>query len=332
MKFKQNIFIFLIAAVGFAQNASAQVNLVPNPSFEQYSQCPTGQAQIQYAIGWLNFNYTPDYFNICSTNPLFSVPYNWGVYQLAHSGNAYAGLGTYSTAGANAREHIAIQLAATMTVGIKYFVSAQVNLGLDSTYGFTGASNNLGILFSTVQYSQINPAPVGNFAHINTANVISDTSDWTNISGAFIADSAYKYIIIGNFFDDSNTTFLRLQDSTFNENAAYYFIDDVCVSTDSLICANSSEVKNQFHPSRFIVGPNPFIDNLKITISNISNENEDIFKLYNSLGIEEKVESIKMKEGLTTKIIIQKGNLTPGVYLLQLKSGPKIIYQKIIIN
>lgn len=102
------------------------------------------------------------------------------------------------------------------------------------------ASNKIGVLFTNDEYESLsNPAPLpANFAHFYSNTIITDTLDWTIISGSFIADSAYKYIMIGNFFDNNQTAYLTVLDSLLGE-CSYYFIDDVCVSTDSLTCSQT---------------------------------------------------------------------------------------------
>src|SRR3989337_4111166 len=62
----------------------SQTNLVPNFSFEQYSTCPTGQDQIQYATGWSKYSIstsTPDYYNACAPSSGFGVPKSLACYQ-----------------------------------------------------------------------------------------------------------------------------------------------------------------------------------------------------------------------------------------------------------
>ena len=67
-------------------------NIVPNPSFETYTNCPTG-------LGTGNLECTPwvtptlgteDYFNACNTGDV-GVPANLFGNQAAHTGDAYVG-------------------------------------------------------------------------------------------------------------------------------------------------------------------------------------------------------------------------------------------------
>jgi len=107
-----------------------------------------------------------------------------------------------------------------------------------SLAGFPCAINKIGVLFTNVFYGDttVIPAPVmNNFAHVYTSVIITNTTSWTAISGSFVSNSAYQYILVGNFFDDANTDTTILSGSVC---ASYYFIDDICVSTDSFTCVD----------------------------------------------------------------------------------------------
>ncbi|MBK7964032.1 MAG: hypothetical protein IPK10_01055 [Bacteroidetes bacterium] len=83
-------YLLLLLCIFYLQKATAQLNLVPNPSFEDTVYCPFGTDQLDACANWLNFCNSPDYFNACS-NPAFGVPNSVFGYQYAHTGNAYAG-------------------------------------------------------------------------------------------------------------------------------------------------------------------------------------------------------------------------------------------------
>ncbi len=227
------IFSFILFLM-FSLNIFAQ-NLVPNPSFEEYYSCPDGISQIDSAIGWKQYRPTVDFFHSCSSYPNISVPYQVENYQCAATGNAFCGFWAYNSTISNLREYVGRQLSTLLIPGQKYYVNFKVNLGWSAKCGI----NNLGVLFSTIPYNSSNWAPITNFAHIFTPLIIIDTTNWINISGSFLADSMYQYIIIGNFFDDINTDTINLD--TSNICLAYYFVDDVCVSNDSITCIDIKE-------------------------------------------------------------------------------------------
>jgi len=188
--------IFIIPHVVQAQN------LVPNPSFEQYDTCPNSISQVDFVLGWSSFGNTPDYWNACSS--VMNVPNTQAGFQNAFDGNAFCGIYTYSsgtTGTPNYREYIGVQLVSPLIIGQKYYVSFKIN----KPNNLECATNYFGALFSTVPFTETNLPPINITPQIIEPQIITDTINWTNISGAFIADSTYKYIILGNFYSDSNT-------------------------------------------------------------------------------------------------------------------------------
>jgi len=281
---------FLITLyVVFSHFVLAQ-NLVINPSFEDTNSCPTN-GWITHAASWQPFSSSPDYYNSCVPPwSLYSVPNNYFGEQIAASGQAYAGIFCYvegETDYSSDREILGVDLTAPLTVGQKYFVSFKVALTLNTqNTGSSLAINKLGVLFSTVSYSNIDSTtipPIENFAHVYTDSIIKDSTNWTTIFGSFTADSAYLYICVGNFFRiESTDTVHVISSNPFTPNA-YYFIDDICVSTDSSFAANYiytgiTENDLQAHISVF---PNP-ASNFVTIRSNLQTAFD--IEVYNSIG------------------------------------------------
>jgi len=262
-----------------------QTNLVPNGSFEDTAYCVTGPTDMQAALGWSSYADTPDYFNTCTSDLYVSVPYNWGGYQQPASGNAYSALGMFSSdfGQVNGREYIGRALSTPLSVGTKYYVSFKVNLSISSTIWANCATNNIGAGFLTSPYHwPSNPLAVTNNPKVYSNSIITDTLNWVQIFGSFTADSSYQYIVLGNLFDDSNTDTLIIDAnaSPTGNCFAYYFIDDICVSTDSTYAANYGIPENQFN-NQFSFYPNPATD--FVTIQNGFNAPFDI-AIYNSIG------------------------------------------------
>jgi hypothetical protein len=141
----------------------------------------------------------------------------------------------------------------------------------------------LGARFTQTKYNLVFPnysnILMDNIAHINGSIIIGDTLNWVKIKGSFVADSAYKFIILGNFFDASNTNVFDT--GVGLGNGAYYYIDEVCVTTDSLY--NEGYVtalnKNTELENSIKAYPNPFIDKLII-----NGEVNSEIKVFTSLG------------------------------------------------
>ena len=84
----------------FFYNAQAQYNLVSNPSFEVYTNCPTTNKELAPYPWFYPTNISTCYANACSSSNLYGVPNNTlgggQNYQYARTGNAYVGLGFYT--------------------------------------------------------------------------------------------------------------------------------------------------------------------------------------------------------------------------------------------
>src|SRR5690606_31392686 len=132
---KKTTYTFLFSL--FTLVVSAQ-NLVPNGSFEQYVNCPSGISQFTLASGWLPYTLaTTDYLNACHIGAV-GVPLNQFGNEPAAHGNAYAGI----YAGAGYREYAAIAIT-PMQIGSIYEASVSVSLADNAVSG----TNALGMYF-----------------------------------------------------------------------------------------------------------------------------------------------------------------------------------------
>jgi hypothetical protein len=317
--------IILCSLVLFLPKVYAQQNLVPNPSFEIYSACPDGinsgnPDQILKASGWQSTLVTPDYFHVCAPqSSMVSIPNNFAGSQFARSGNGYCGLHCYSPS-ILTREAISAQLLSPLTIGQKYFLTLHLCHANNNPYSCFGI-NKIGVLFSTIQYSTSAPPPINNFAHLYDTTIVTDSINWTKISGSFIADSMYQYINLGNFFDDSNTDTANV--CGISNGGSYYYIDDLCVSSDSLTCqtVGIGELSDQ----ELTFFPNPFIQSITLTLDN--NMPIEEFYMYNSIG--ESVYSLRNIKMNSVKIHFPV--LQAGFYLAKcITMDNKVFHLKLI--
>jgi len=198
-------------------------NIIPNPSFESYYKCPDDWNQCENASGWkkayenTDSRFTTEYLNSCGTAG-FQVPYNvWG-YQYAASGNAYMATATFSSSiKTDYRENMFAQLTTQVNQGEKLFLSLKVCLANKSMY----ASNNFGLKFSTST-----SFPIDNKCELYSASIITDSVNWTQISGIITASADYKYVAFGNFIQDLNTS-KTLTNSNVSGGHCVYYVDDL---------------------------------------------------------------------------------------------------------
>lgn len=315
--------LFTIAVNGLAQN------LVPNPSFEQYSVCPFGSYEIDKVISWASGGGSPDYYNACAIPGGASVPDNFYGYQNASSGDAYVGLYTYNrgVSWPGNREHIQANLISPLIIGIQYYVSMEISFTID-LYEVGFAANKLGMLFTnTTSYNASNSPANNNNSQVFIDTIISDTVSWYHFESSFIADSSYQKILIGNFFDDLNTDTLNIDTSKFT---AYYFIDNICVSSDSNDCLVSTSIKEIFMNNNVLLFPNPINDGyMSIEIKNNSKSINLNYHIFNSIG---KMIQSNLIPIQVDKFNIDLTNLSRGIYYIKLQINSESITKKFIIN
>ena len=269
--------LFFISLLSFC-SAKAQYNLVPNPSFEVYVNCPSGNKQPPPPPWIYPTNVTPSYANSCTNSSICGVPYNgFGGgqnYQYAKSGNAYITIGFYSKNFANnqGRTYIQTKLNDSLQAGKYYIAGYYINLANTVKY----ATNNAGVLFTnnsiyvdtiSTPFGVLNASP----QIINYGNpVIKDTQNWVKISGVFKADGGEKYITIGNFKNDIQT---KIDSTSKGLNANVSLIDDVFViPLDSMPLKADAGRDSTIHigDSVFIGSLTNGIDSLKWQILNTS--------------------------------------------------------------
>ncbi|MBU1718948.1 MAG: T9SS type A sorting domain-containing protein [Bacteroidetes bacterium] len=309
----------------FIFHSSFSQNLVPNPSFEEYTECPDGQCQIMRATGWMSFGYTPDYCNSCCIFNSFSTPNNAFGFQVPADGSAYAVFGCYSET-SNIREYIGIELIEPLAVGVKYCFSMKVSLSI-KTYGSNIAINRIGALFTNVSYdlgedscssvpSGLNPPR--NFAHVYSDSIITDTANWVSIRGTFVADSAYKYIVIGNFFDNTHTQYLVLGDTIVNIKLSYYYFDEIFLGIDTVSATHTSQDVN------LSINPNPVGDCFFVKPNVLTTEGW--FYLFDIYG----QECMRFQcHNKTTKVMTNR--IPSGIYFLRYYNDSVTFSKKIII-
>lgn len=307
IKLLKNYSFFCLFFLGIKPTFSQ--NLVPNWSFEQYNICPDNHGEIEYCNAWIIFKGAGEYFNSCDITNNYGVPYNTCGFQEPSTGNAFAGIYTFSLTGNQSnsfRDFIGVELIDPLQIGIKYYLNFKASPAIIGSIPFQSdkfISNKLGGLLATYNY---NPLPILNFAHVFTDSIIRDSSIWTTIRGSFVADSNYTYLILGNFFSDSLTSYEEINpNGVFNY--AYYYIDDVCLSTDSVLCENFSSINEFNNEEEVNLFPNPCLNSISL-----SNNSKHYFQIdiVNYLG--EIIISTSLKNDETMELNV--AFLSSGIY------------------
>jgi hypothetical protein len=205
-------------------------NLVPNPGFEGYTNCPDSLDELSYAFPWFKASVaTADYYNSCSpVGNGASTPLNVTGYQVPLSGQGYGGAIVYSTVTDptnSYREYLEVPLIAPLQAGQLYRASFYVSVADD--YGWAIAE--IGAYFSSGPVVS-NATTVFNLVPqvVNPSyNVLNSTSSWLLVQGTFTAAGGEDHMTIGNFLSDAATT--AAPSGGAISGYGYYYFDDVSV-------------------------------------------------------------------------------------------------------
>jgi hypothetical protein len=272
------VIIILIIDVGITKG---QQNIVPNPSFEEFYSCE-GNLYIESAA---NFWYgTSNYFISCRDSVYFGNPYSQFGFQESRSGQAHCGLYTYgkSLDSSTFRNYIQVKLINSLLTAKSY----KVEFYVASSEALHAKSNSIGAYFSADSFfvSNIFLGLIDVVPQVqnNHNNDLSDTANWTLVSGSFIANGTERYLTIGNFLPDSLSNIIPL-DSVCSQPkgygcAVFLYIDDVSVVLD-----DDSGIEESLLANNIKIFPNPSKDLLRIEMQ--TNFNGTI-KINNALGKE----------------------------------------------
>ncbi len=232
--------LFLLSSFSWAQN------LVPNPSFEAYYDCPEFLGSVKsynpnspwgLLPEWQANppDCTPDYYHPCGRRK-FKVPKNLCGNRAAKDGKAYVGMilrigevhiGSWQDL--FYREHITAGLKDSLRKDHRYLVSFYVCLSEYANF----AIGHIGAFFSKkpiiIHENQAYTPQI-----LSSPQVIQSKEDWVLIQDTLTAKGGEKYITIGNFDDYRHKKIRKIVSSQkhikkFNFNRAYYYLDMVSV-------------------------------------------------------------------------------------------------------
>jgi gliding motility-associated-like protein len=280
-----NRTLYLLICLVIYFNSFSQINLVPNPSFEDTINCflqmivshPTATGK--YLKNWYTKKGTsPDYFNVCANAYAYpqhsSVPLHCFGNQLPRTGNAYVGVGIYDkmiTADTAHMyvEYTSVKLKSQLKANQCYYGEFYANLGEVSGL----VSNQIGFYLTQDTFK----TAIGSFTNTiqpqiqwDTTQYFTDSVNWVKISGYFIAQGGEEHLTIGNFKDGvitkkigSGSTFVRPCNPPILMNSSYIHIDDVslyeipnpqlsfnpitiCPEADSLLLGDTARIQTSY--------------------------------------------------------------------------------------
>ncbi|MFM7488477.1 MAG: OmpA family protein [Cytophagales bacterium] len=208
-------------------------NLVPNPSFEEYFNCPgtyNYATDGKLAPGWFSpTSGTPDLYNECSRGDA-GVPTNWAGYSKPYTGKGYAGIYCY-VKGKEYREYLQTKLIEPLRKGIEYYIEFFFRLSSNSKYSI----DRIGLQFSDSMNWQSHDKTryLPTFEYRMASAYSRSMGIWNKCRFFYTAKGGEQYLTIGNFSDDVSTGTFHITFSKAKEpmldRGAYFFIDDVRV-------------------------------------------------------------------------------------------------------
>lgn len=240
-------FTLLLCYLALCHFVSAQ-NLVLNPSFENINVTCSGFAGAGYTniVNWDNPDptdtcSTPDWFSTC-LNSFFptSAPNSWLGNQSPRTGDAYAGIILYDATTNAYREYLEGTLASPLVAGQTYCVSFYVSLADTVPYAVSNIGVYLSNTFTQFPVSHcVSTVPLPVTPQLQwTGAALTDDSAWVRLQWQYVATGGEQYFVIGNFNNNANTTVTNTSGTGWVNPFAYYFIDDVSISTG--ICCDAT--------------------------------------------------------------------------------------------
>jgi hypothetical protein len=298
----------------------AQVNLVPNPSFEDTVNCPSNISQLYNCSNWIAPTAgTSDYFNACASAPTgVSIPNNGAGFQQPKNGNGYAGLSPYQrsspTGPFNYREYIQTMLVDSLITNNVYCVSFYLNCASISSISI----DKVGLYFSNFAINSSTSLSLPYIPQIESppSFYLTDTLGWYKVEGTYTALGGEKYITIGNFRDEVTTDTIHT-DPLF-ASSSYYYIDDVSVINCNDTISSINEINQQYDVKLY---PNPNNGTFTIECNVFENESA-VLNIYDVTGKKIAKHFVNSKNKSLT---INENSLDAGVYYYQITVNDKTI-------
>lgn len=204
------------------------INLVPNPSFEKFrNKNPDLNAEpfVVYR------NYLSKWGSPTKSTPDLIYSFNDEESDQARTGEKMVGILTHNPNSKRSdtwREYAQTKLDQPLVGGKTYYLEFWVKRHRQANM----ASNNLGAYLGNAPIIEKNYEPITEVSlAVNESNIMNpDEPTWVKVSGDYIAQGGEKFLIIGNFFNNENTTFKKVKNIAEPawENP-YYLLDDVSI-------------------------------------------------------------------------------------------------------
>ncbi len=220
------LFIIALPFHLFSQK-TPQINLVPNPGFELYSDEPSGWYYSGKDFSRVSLYWTsptaasPDIYG-----PKVVVPDSWKKVGFgdvkSYEGVSHAGITVYGCDNGkpHCREYIQVQLTEPLVVGQHYAFTCMLSHLAKSVI-----VKNIQLAFVDDELDEMTDQPISLKPTLSLDRWIPSDGKWYKWSGQFVATEPSSYLVIGNFNNDANSDIKWPSRTTVR--FGYYYIDDV---------------------------------------------------------------------------------------------------------
>ena len=220
------ILISLLHSNSFSQKPP-QINLVPNPGFEDFSDIPygwfySGKDFSRIALYWTSPNASsPDLYA-----PGVQIPKSWKGIGFGNlqpfQGKSYAGITVYGCdrGKPHCKEYVQVQLTEPLVPGQRYGFSCMVAHLQKSVF-----VRNIELAFSEHEIDEATHDPILINPILVLDRWIPSDNKWYRWSGHFVADKNASFLLIGNFNTDDKSQVKMPWKSDLRYG--YYYLDDV---------------------------------------------------------------------------------------------------------
>jgi|GEM_PF-2112586 len=236
--------ILLVLLTFFWYGAAAQINLIKNGGFEEYTHCPYNSDQIKLAKYWncIDTGYispgdstlgdplcAAEYVNTCIEGGDWGAPHSLYYNHYPRSGNGMANTRMYWDENhpeviTYYRDYTQGHLSSRLIAGQSYCVTFYVVMDNSSSF----AINHIGAYLDDGSMDTTADCGLPQTSHIPQIvedTIIKDSLNWVKVQGSFIANGTERFITIGNFYDSAHTAHIVMNYGYY----AYYLLDDVSV-------------------------------------------------------------------------------------------------------
>lgn len=224
--------LFLSFFFGY-QLVAQNPNLVSNPSFEEFTECPQSYTEWTkdhtLVPGWTYASKgTPDFFHTCAKGTNVGVPGNFMGQSKPRTGKGYSGIFIFGETGYS--EYLQSSLTEPLKAGEKYCVNFWYRVAMEGKF----AVDRVDLFFSD-QKVYINKESVLKLkpqVKNPTGKMMKSKDEWALYSGVYEAKGGERFMMLGNFAGRRKTKKLLVADKygyRGRGNFCYYYIDDVSV-------------------------------------------------------------------------------------------------------